>query len=56
MTDEDDLRTTVTEAYTLEVPESLRLELQLEPGDTIQWDITDSGRLLADVVEADPQS
>lgn len=56
MTDESSLRTTVTEAYTIEIPESLRTELQLKPGDTIQWDITDSGRLLADVVEVESES
>ena len=56
MTDEPTLRTTVTDGYTVEIPESLRTELQLEPGDTIQWDITDSGRLLADVVEDEDES
>ena len=53
MTDDSDLQTTVTEAYTVEIPRSFREELQLQPGDTIQWDITDSGRLLADVVEVE---
>lgn len=51
MVDTSDLQTTVTESYTTEIPQSLRAELKLEPGDTIQWDITDSGRLLADVVK-----
>lgn len=56
MTDAPDLRTTVTDAYTVEIPQSLRAELQLEPGDTIQWDITDGGRLLADVVGTESES
>jgi bifunctional DNA-binding transcriptional regulator/antitoxin component of YhaV-PrlF toxin-antitoxin module len=51
--DDADLRTEVTDSYTVEIPRSLRAELQLEPGDTIQWDITDGGRLLADVVDAE---
>lgn len=55
MTDDPDLRTRVTETYTVEIPRSLREELRLEPGDTIQWDITDSGRLLADVVDAESE-
>lgn len=56
MTDVSDLRTKVTDSYTVEIPKSLRAELHLEPGDTIQWDITDSGRLPADVVEVESES
>lgn len=53
MTDDDQLQSRVTDSYTVEIPRSLREEIQLLPGDVLQWDITDSGRLLADVVESE---
>lgn len=56
MTDDADLRTRVADDYTVEIPRSFREELQLVPGDVLQWDITDSGRLLADVVDPDSET
>lgn len=51
MSDEPDLRTEMLDASTVRIPESLAAELELAAGDTIQWDVTDDDRLLADVVE-----
>jgi AbrB family looped-hinge helix DNA binding protein len=49
--DGDHPRTRVTEEYTVEIPSEFREEIGLQPGDTLEWDVTDGGRLLADVVE-----
>lgn len=53
MSENAELQTTVRDDYTVEIPQTLREEIDLQPGETIQWDITDSGRLLADVVRKD---
>jgi bifunctional DNA-binding transcriptional regulator/antitoxin component of YhaV-PrlF toxin-antitoxin module len=51
MTEDTDTETVVGNDYTVEIPETFREELALEPGDTVRWDVTDGGRLLLDIVE-----
>jgi bifunctional DNA-binding transcriptional regulator/antitoxin component of YhaV-PrlF toxin-antitoxin module len=43
MTDEPDRRAVVNEDGTVEIPASLRAELDIEPGDTLTWDVTNRG-------------
>lgn len=47
--DSDHVDTTVDEEYSVTVPPSVRSELDLEPGDRLQWAVED-GQLVAEVV------
>ena len=42
--------TTVNESYSVTVPAEIRDRIDLEPGDRLRWDVTDDGRLVAEVL------
>lgn len=47
--DSNHVDTTVNDEYSVTIPPSVRSELDLEPGDRLQWAVED-GRLVAEVV------
>ncbi|WP_207587435.1 AbrB/MazE/SpoVT family DNA-binding domain-containing protein [Halomontanus rarus] len=47
--DSDHADTTVDDEYSVTIPPTVRSELDLEPGDRLEWTVTD-GRLVANVV------
>lgn len=46
----EDNETTVEEGYSVTVPAEVRERVDLEPGDRLRWEVTDDGRLVAEVV------
>lgn len=48
--DAENVETALDESYAATVPSSLRERLDLEPGDRLQWEVTEDGRLVAEVV------
>lgn len=48
--DAEHVETPLDETYAVTVPPQLRQRLDLEPGDRLRWEVTDDGRLAAEVV------
>lgn len=44
-----DNETTVNDSYAVTVPAAVRERIDLEPGDRLRWEVTDDGRLVAEV-------
>lgn len=42
--------TTVNGSYSVTVPADVRDEVDLEAGDRLRWDVTEDGRLVAEIV------
>jgi len=46
----EDTETTVNQSYAVTIPAAIREDLDLEPGDRLNWSIDEEGRLVAEIV------
>lgn len=46
----EDTETTVNGSYAVTIPAAIREDLDLEPGDRLNWSIDEEGRLVAEIV------
>lgn len=46
----DEAETTITEAFDVAIPSSVRVALDLEPGDRLRWTVDEEDRLVAEIV------
>lgn len=46
----EDNETKVNSSYGVTVPADVREQIDLEPGDSLRWSVTEDGRLVAEVI------